>query len=583
MTPWLIMGAVGGAVGLGGLVWLAGRIAAVLSGHGWSTGPEFGKAFLADLIAGHTATLWPGVPVPLVVAVGAVLLTALITIVVVVWRQIARRLPTPGDGEAALARPRDIARLTPAGSAASARRLRPDLAAVPAKELKADDTGILLGALSRFGVPIRASWEDACLVFMGPRTGKTTSLATPIVLAAPGPVVATSNRSDLLLTTMAARGRRPDSTVWVFDPQAVAFMPRTWWWNPLQGISTVEDAERLASHFVLTVNDEKSRDIWGPGASELLSALILAAALSGKTLADVYQWLTDDTPEPVEILEARPEFGAVAAGLRGTQHLAWETKTGIYGTARIGARCLRNPAIMAWVTPPRRGNIPQFNPWKFVTSPHDTLYLLSKDSGGSAAPLVAALTDAVMRTATRHAEVQGGRLSVPIVLVLDEAGNICKIADLPAQYSHLGGRGIIPICVLQNYAQGVGVWGETGMKALWSAATIKLVGAGTDDERFGETVSRLIGDHDVTVASLSRGQRGEVTESVSLRKERKLTPAQIRELETFTSLLLATGCMAAKLKLLPWQTGPNAQQITADVAAATSDLKERAQLAFPQD
>lgn len=37
--------------------------------------------------------------------------------------------------------------------------------------------------------------------------------------------------------------------------------------------------------------------------------------------------------------------------------------------------------------------------------------------------------------------------------VLDEAANICKIADLPDLYSHLGSRGITPYVILQSYRE----------------------------------------------------------------------------------------------------------------------------------
>jgi TraM recognition site of TraD and TraG len=48
---------------------------------------------------------------------------------------------------------------------------------------------------------------------------------------------------------------------------------------------------------------------------------------------------------------------------------------------------------------------------------------------------------------------------------LDEAANICHIADLPDLYSHLGSRGITPVTILQSYEQGITVCGEHGMAA----------------------------------------------------------------------------------------------------------------------
>ena len=138
-----------------------------------------------------------------------------------------------------------------------------------------------------------------------------------------------------------------------------------------------------------------------------------------------------------------------------------------------------------------------------------------------------------------------------MVVVLDEAANVCRIADLPELYSHLGSRGVLPLTILQSYRQGTRVWGDHGMDALWSASTCKVLGAGLDDARFAEDVSRLIGDHDVTVRSVSRGS-GHASESTSLRRQRILPPEAIRALPRGRALLLATGAKAAMIDLQPW-------------------------------
>ena len=65
------------------------------------------------------------------------------------------------------------------------------------------------------------------------------------------------------------------------------------------------------------------------------------------------------------------------------------------------------------------------------------------------------------------------------------------------------------------------------MDALWSAATIKLLGAGLDDADFVEKVSRLVGEHDVSTVSHSRGKDGR-SRSTSYRLERILPADRIR-------------------------------------------------------
>jgi type IV secretory pathway TraG/TraD family ATPase VirD4 len=160
--------------------------------------------------------------------------------------------------------------------------------------------------------------------------------------------------------------------------------------------------------------------------------------------------------------------------------------------------------------------------------------------------------------------------------VLDEAANICRISDLPDLYSHLGSRGITPLTILQSYKQGARVWGDHGMDALWSAATIKVIGPGLDDARFAEDVSRLIGDHDVPIRSISR-QRGQVSQSTSIRRQRILPPEALRALPKGRALLLATGMRPALIRLNPWFDGPDAEMLQAAIAMSSQELTARAQ------
>jgi type IV secretory pathway TraG/TraD family ATPase VirD4 len=211
----------------------------------------------------------------------------------------------------------------------------------------------------------------------------------------------------------------------------------------------------------------------------------------------------------------------------------------------------------------------------------DTLYLLSKDGAGSSGPLVAALTDQVMRYGVLRAEARGGRLDPPLLCMLDEAANICPLADLPQLYSHYGGRGIVLVTILQTYQQGTTVWGERGMGTLWGAATVKLVGAGGDDPRFAADVSALIGEHDVATLSLTRDGTGHLSRQVSVRRQRIMGPEDVRALKRGTAILLASGARPAMVRLEPWfrQVGaPALAAATAASVAAISDAAERERL-----
>jgi type IV secretory pathway TraG/TraD family ATPase VirD4 len=571
---WVVL-LLGWGLAVGGwLAWFAARIAAALTGHRISS---YGEHWIISLARGRTGQTWPGTPTVLVLLLGAALAGAAIAAGIVTWRVIAARIPRPGDPVAALAANPQIRPLTPIPAAETAIRLRPSLAGADPRALPSGDTGLLLGDLKRpagRGPALFASWEDTLIAFMAPRSGKTTTLSIPHVLSAPGAVVATSNKADLWAATAQLR-TESGSTVWLFDPQRITGGDQRWWWNPLAGLATVEAAHRIASHFVLTIDDSSRRDLWGPAAQDLLCAVLLAAASSGRSLRECGRWLADaGSPIPAELLDTAG-FCALAASLRGTQHGAPETRDGIYQTARTAAKCLNDEDIMRWVAPPASRTLPAFDLAAFAAG-RDTLYLLT-ESRSAAAPLIAALTDAVMRSGRRQAERTGGRLDPPMIVVLDEAANICRIADLPELYSHLGSRGMVPVTILQSYQQGVAVWGETGMAALWGASTKKVIGAGIDDPRHARDLATLVGQHDVPVASVSYGD-GRASRQISLRRQEILEAADIRALPPGSGLLLATGARPALISMRPWYTGLHAPRITAAIARAEAAMRRAAQI-----
>jgi hypothetical protein len=195
-----------------------------------------------------------------------------------------------------------------------------------------------------------------------------------------------------------------------------------------------------------------------------------------------------------------------------------------------------------WRDPPHGPGPPELDVWDVLaaaSSGRPTLHLLSKEGAGTAAPVVTALVDRVLEVAELIAQASGGGLDPPLVAVLDEAANICPIRSLPQLYSHYGSRGIQVLTMLQSYQQGAGVWGEQGMHALWSAATVKIVGAGVDDHAFLQRLSGLIGEHYVERISTSV-DRTRVSRQYAHAREPVLSAADLRALPRDQALLLTT-------------------------------------------
>ncbi|MGB8021939.1 MAG: TraM recognition domain-containing protein [Candidatus Nanopelagicales bacterium] len=573
VAPWLIVASAVTIVLATTAVWVAGGIASLLTTGRWPQA-AWSPALLAAA-TGRGEWAWDPAVAPGTVQMGAAFLLLVVLVPSGVMAvHLMTRGPRSDSFYRALGVPEHVASLQLPAQRQAASRLRTEsLSAIRTNQIPPTDAGVALGRVDTgrgAGPTVYAGWEDVMLALMAPRSGKTTSVAIPAILSAPGAVVATSNKLDLLYTARL-RQERTGVAPWVFDPQSVARTPRTWWWNPLAGVTTVEEAERLAGHFISTVADSEGRDaIWPMSATELLSALFLAATNCGADVRQVYKWLANEhDPAPAGILDDAG-FDVLASSLRGLMACAPETRASVYFTARSGARCLRNPQITDWVTPSR---LPRLDPAQFVTV-RSTLYLLSKDSGGSAAPLVAALTDRVLRAGEQTAEARGGRLDPPLVVVLDEAASVAPIRDLPKLYSHYGSRGIMACTILQSMAQGEAVWGRGGMEALWAAATIKLVGAGIDSEAVASQISKLIGEQDVATVSITSGRGG--SRSTSLTSRPVLTAAQVRAIPKGTALLMATGSRPVLLRLDPFYTGPDAAAVTQEAAALTARIAEQA-------
>ncbi|MFD5588820.1 type IV secretory system conjugative DNA transfer family protein [Streptomyces sp. NPDC127063] len=563
---WAFGGVVlGSAVTLSASTWAGAAAGATLTGDD--------AAALSPLTIYRMATDWAAVwpHSQTASAIGATV-ADLAVVVLVVWgiRLALRWFRNPSS----LATLHQVRELTPKRAARTATRLRASLKDARPKELRPADRGVLLGDHLPSGVELRGSDEDTYLAIMAPRAGKSTSLAIPIAEEAPASLLLTSNKPDVYAATYQSRSRAGHA--WVLDTQGVAQVERDMWWDIVAQAETLEGAERLASHFVTQISSEQADPFWHQSAQDLLVGLFRAAYHDGGTVRDVMKWLSDPREKaPMRILYEH-EAG-LAEQVEASINIAEETQSGIFQNARTAMSALRDEKVMAWVTPDKHR--PRFDPEAFVTS-RDTLYLLSK-KGGPASAVVAALADAVFTAGAEAGERHGGRLPEPMRAVLDEAANICKIADLPDLYSHLGSRGITPVTILQSYRQGVKAWGEVGMDAMWGAATKKIIGVGLDDWSFAQGVSTLVGIHDVDRGSYSKSKEG-YSYSVGEQREQILDPAEIRAMRKGTALLLSTGMPVAQIALRPWYEEDAMAHIGPQMKAEERAITKRAVAAYEE-
>ncbi|MFX0576593.1 type IV secretory system conjugative DNA transfer family protein [Nocardia nepalensis] len=432
-----------------------------------------------------------------------------------------------------------------------------------------DSPGVPIGIGVADGVMLYGSYEDLHLDIWGPRQGKSTSRVIPAILTAVGPVLSTSNKRDVVDATRDVRQQKGSPT-FVFDPQGVAGEEPTWFWDPLAWVDAYHDgaegrAARLAGHFADADDgsDNKQDVFFDPEAEDLLAALFLAAAVGGRPIVQVWDWVTNPgDAEPIELLRGASKHYS-AAGLAMQYNSDPRTKSGIYGTAKKMIRCLQMPYVHPWILP--GDNRTQFDELEFIEN-NGTLYSLSLEGRGSAGPLVSALTEAVIDVAMRKASRSpGGRLPIPLLAVLDEAANVVRWKDLPKQYSHLGSRGIVVMTVLQSWAQGARCWGDAGMLALWSAANVKVLGPGIDDMNFLRDRSEAIGEYDAISASVSES-KGSKSYSRSLGSSKTFTVNALTTLPQGRAIVFTSGQPAVLIRTVPWWEGDYAEDVKKSIS-----------------
>jgi type IV secretory pathway TraG/TraD family ATPase VirD4 len=415
------------------------------------------------------------------------------------------------------------------------------------------------------GGKLYASWEWVQIWLMGPRAGKTTCVCVPQIIQTEGPVLATSNKRDIVDLSRGPRSQK--GVIWVHDVQDIIGEASSWWWNPLTFVTDMETAEKMADIFITsaTAAGAKQDAYFESAGKETLSRLLLAAALGDLSISEVFRWANNPDPDstvgaldPAEILALHGQFDQGEA-LRSTQTLTEKQRDGVYGTIRPWIGVLGSDKVLPWITD-NGSKRPHFDPEAFVRST-DTIYLISKEGGGSARAITGALTMAILMAAEKvGARQAGGRLSTPLMAVLDEAANVCRWRELPDVYSHYGSRGIIMSSFFQSWAQGVEAFGENGMSKLWSAANIRVAGAGLAEDKFLSFLSSLIGDHDVTKRSSSTQTKGRSV-TTSIQRERILDIADLTAMPRGRAVMLASGMPAALVKLDHYSTSSFAQQV----------------------
>lgn len=509
-------------------------------------------------------------------AVAAVLilgLGALIAWLWMLWRRHSRKTETDPHRLAGTATAHEVA--LAASSRALLRRagtLRPSIESPEPTEV-----GYRLGQ-SR-GKDLWASVEDSILLIGPPRSGKGLHIVINAILDAPGAVVTTSTRPDNLTATL--RARRRIGPVMVFDPQHLAEgVPAGLRWSPIRGcedpLTAMIRATGLAAATGLADGGVDGGGFWEGKTRVALQALLHAAAIDRRSPAELFRWTLDPSAaaDAVAILNASPKAATGwAEGLEAMIETDPRTRDSIWQGVSLALAALADPRVLDAVSPDEDE---AFDPEAFIRN-KGTLYLLATGAGaGNSAALVAAFVEDLVETARRMAaRMPGARLDPPMLLALDEIGNLAPLPSLPTLMAEGGGTGITTMPVLQSLAQARDKWSDDQASAIWEASITKIILGGASNSRDLQDLSTLIGERDEFTDSVTLGDYGSRTNQRSIRRVPILPPDRIRTMPFGTGVVLLRSAPPIITDLIPWPKRPNATELKHERSEIEALLEQR--------
>lgn len=420
------------------------------------------------------------------------------------------------------------------------------------------------------GKPIFGEAKESKLVLAPTQAGKTTSIASNLVIDAPGAVMATSTKADLLMTTACTRQRlHPKGKVIAFDLDNTSGWPHRASWNPVAGCENFEVAQRRAQAWTgaQPMEGTKNGDWFNQQAGIFLARFLHVAAVSGKTLTDIIAWSQNlRSREVLKVAEMHASrvnsdvlsFLAGKQETTGTETLdsIQQTLSGLLeplAVPRIREQLMVHPAYA-------------FDMREFLSGPN-TLFLISDTATGvETGPLVSMFANELINTARELSqEKPGGRLWPSFRAVLDEAPNLAAFPKMGSIMSDINGRGVEVILIAQSMSQLIERWGEQGARTITGNAVVKYFLPGLDVETL-RSVSEALGKYDRQRISRSHssGRMGNTSTSYATEEKLVMEAAAMTQIPAFSAMVSYKNYRPMHLGLTPWWERPDAAELKDD-------------------
>jgi type IV secretory pathway TraG/TraD family ATPase VirD4 len=409
---------------------------------------------------------------------------------------------------------------------------------------------------SRRGRPLFTEQCHAVVAFGPPQSGKSAGLAVPALLEWPGPALASSIKTDLLAVTLARR--RALGAVFIFDPFKLSG-GATHTWSPLHAAATwdgaLEVAWRLAAAGDLDHRGVEGGDFWAVAAEQRLAPLLYTASRSGAGIRTLVRWaygqggreldealarLAGEAQTEDELADAHAAYDAV----RAFEAQADRTRASIEATAQALLRAYRFSRVA------RSADGSQISTERLLDG-SGTLYLIADAKTSKLLrPIFVALVGDVVDRAYERATLAGGRLELPLLLCLDEAGNVAPLPNLAEIASTAPSHNIQLVSIFHDLAQARSRYGRQAETVINSHRARMLLPGIADLETL-RYFSGLVGEEEIREITRTTGAGG--TSRSTGRRRRPLVAAEaLRQLPDRHALLVYGRIAPVELRLRMW-------------------------------
>jgi type IV secretion system protein VirD4 len=551
----VVLVVLGGALTATALVWVWGGIAGALFGGGWPRVPADALLGVLTRLPGRLsdpASAWPrsvraGLPGPTGFYAALVLVGLLAAVVTTLVSRLVGRTRRSVRRGATGARWANGGELRVLGRASGG----------VLRVLRHPDGARCRLALGRSrGRLLHAEQRHALVAFGPPQSGKSAGLAIPALLEWQGPAVASSIKTDLLASTV--RRRRALGSVFIFDPFALSGT-RTHTWSPLRAATTwdgaLETAWRLASAGEVDQRGVEGGDFWAIAAEQRLAPLLYTAAATGAPIETVVRWaygqggreletelmrLAGDAADEPSLADANAAYDAV----RAFEAQADRTRSSIEATAQAILRAYRfsrvaRSAASCEITPDG------------VLDEAATLYLIGDAKASKVLrPLFVALLSELVDRAYERATLGGGRLELPLLLCLDEAGNVAPLPALAEIASTAPSHNIQLVSIFHDLQQARSRYGKQA-ETVVNSHRARMLLPGVADLETLRYFAGLVGEEEAHELTRTTGSGG-TTRSSAVRRRPLAAAESLRQLRDGHALLLYGRLAPADLALRMW-------------------------------